>query len=205
MKWRHWSILIILVLLNYIIFSTAFTQLAKQRRSGTDATRTPQPTFDQIEASPVAWIVLPTSTSLPTRTPVTPSPVPSFTPVVEIAATLPPSTPVESAATVAPPATATPIPPTATEEAAALVHVIQSGETLGEIAADYEVPVQAIVHANSLANPNSIVTGQELLIPASAETIAAATVNAQPTNTPTPKPPAPKPTAKPTDKPVKLF
>ncbi len=100
-----------------------------------------------------------------------------------------------------PPRPSTPIPPTATEEAAALVHVVQQGETLGEIASGYEVPVQDIVDANGLANPNSISTGQELLIPVSAETIAAATALAQAPPTPTPKPPAAKPTAKPTAKP----
>jgi LysM repeat protein len=197
MKWRHWSILIILVLVNYIIFSTAFTQLAKQRNSGTDATRTPQPTFDQIEAGPVAWVVLPTSTSLPTKTPVTPSPVPTTTPVVAIAATEQLSMAVNSAATEPLPATETPIPPTATEEAAALVHVVRQGETLGEIADGYQLSVQAIVDANGLANPNNITTGQELLIPTSAETIATATAIAQVPPTETPKPPAPTPTAKP--------
>jgi LysM repeat protein len=197
MKWRHWSILIILVLLNYIIFSTAFTQLAKQRRSGTGATRTPQPTFEHIEAGPVAWIVLPTSTSPPTRAPVTPSLEPTITAVVEIAATQPLSMAVNSVATEPPPSTETPIPPTATEEAAGLVHVVQSGETLGEIAGDYNVPVQSLVDANGLANANSITTGQELVIPASAETIAAATTLAQSPPTPTPKPAAAKPTANP--------
>ncbi len=33
MKWRHWSVLIILVLLNYLIFSTAFTQLARRQQA----------------------------------------------------------------------------------------------------------------------------------------------------------------------------
>jgi LysM repeat protein len=106
-----------------------------------------------------------------------------------------------SAANASLPSTETPIPPTATEEAAALVHVVQSGETLGEIAKGYEVPVQAIVDTNGLTNPNSITTGQELLIPASAETIAAATTVSQAPSTPTPKPLAAKPTAKPTAKP----
>ena len=65
MKWRHWAVLIVLVLLNYIIFSTAFTQLAEQRRPKARPTRTPHPTFESIEPSPVAWMVLPTSTSRP--------------------------------------------------------------------------------------------------------------------------------------------
>jgi LysM repeat protein len=120
-----------------------------------------------------------------------------MTAVVVVTATQPLSMAVNSAATEPPPATETPVPPTATEQAAALVHVVQSGETLGEIASDYQVPVEALVDANDLANPNSITTGQELLIPASAETIAAATTLAQAPPTPTPKPPAVKPTAKP--------
>jgi hypothetical protein len=71
MKWRHWAILIVLLLLNYIIFSTAFTQLAEQRRPQPQPTRTLPPTFESVESGPVGWVVLPTNTQRPTRIPVT--------------------------------------------------------------------------------------------------------------------------------------
>lgn len=44
-------------------------------------------------------------------------------------------------------------------------HIVQSGESLSEIAAQYGVSVEAILAANSLDDPNTIVVGQELLIP----------------------------------------
>jgi LysM repeat protein len=44
-------------------------------------------------------------------------------------------------------------------------HVVQSGESLSMIAADYGVSVEAIMASNSLDDPNTIVVGQELLIP----------------------------------------
>ena len=44
-------------------------------------------------------------------------------------------------------------------------HVVQSGESLSMIAAQYGVDVEAILAANSIDDPNTIVVGQELLIP----------------------------------------
>ena len=44
-------------------------------------------------------------------------------------------------------------------------HIVQSGESLSMIAAQYGVSVEAILAANSLDDPNTIVVGQELLIP----------------------------------------
>ena len=46
-----------------------------------------------------------------------------------------------------------------------IVHVIQSGETLGAIATRYGVTVDDIVSANDLDNPNVIAEGQEIIIP----------------------------------------
>jgi LysM repeat protein len=45
------------------------------------------------------------------------------------------------------------------------VHVVDKGETLNEIASAYGASASAIVSANSLANPNLILPGQEVLIP----------------------------------------
>lgn len=44
-------------------------------------------------------------------------------------------------------------------------HVVQRGETLAKIAAQYGVTVQDIVAANDIANPNVIAVGKSLFIP----------------------------------------
>jgi LysM repeat protein len=62
------------------------------------------------------------------------------------------------------------------------IHVVQRGEYLKLIAAQYGVSVAAIVQANGLSNPNFIYTGQRLYIPCT---------YAPPP--PPPPPPAPKP------------
>lgn len=205
MKWRHWAVLIILVLLNYIIFSTAFTQLARQRLPTPRDTRTPQPTFESLPPSPVAWIVAPTSTPLPTRTPITPAPTVALSLTAEITSTVQPTVTVEPpTATVEP--TATPLPPTATPQAASetVIHVVRRGETLSEIAAQYDVSVQAIVDANRLEDPSHIVTGQKLIIPlvgsappTEASPTAGAPTATKPKPSNTPKPQTPTPTTKP--------
>jgi LysM repeat protein len=206
MKWRHWAILIILVLLNYIIFSTAFTQLAKQRRPLPRPPRTLLPTFESIDSTPMAWIVLPTSTPLPTRSPFTPTPVLVLPTPSEIASTIPVTAAAEVPATLAPTtapppaATATPAPPTAVPAADATIHKIQRGETLSEIAKSYNVAVRDIVQANGLENPNHIVVGQSLVIPGSTSTQPAArapTTAVAPTNTPRPRPPTATPAPNP--------
>jgi LysM repeat protein len=46
-------------------------------------------------------------------------------------------------------------------------HIVQSGESLSMIASQYGVSVEVIMAANSLDDPNTIVVGQELLIPPS--------------------------------------
>ncbi len=199
MKWRHWAILIVLVLLNYIIFSTAFVKLAEQQRPGPLPTRTPQPTFGTIDSRPVGWIVLPTSTSRPTSTPVTPTPTLSITDTAGLTSTVeltvtqsPPATDAPTATPPPAPATETPLPPSATPSAEPLVHTVQQGETLSAIAQQYGVTVQAISEANDIADPSRIVPGQQLVIPAPAQ--------GPPANSPQPtatKPPTPKPTKKP--------
>ncbi len=45
------------------------------------------------------------------------------------------------------------------------VHVVQPGETLTSIAAQYGVSPQSIMQANAMENPNRIVSGQRLVIP----------------------------------------
>lgn len=218
MKWRHWAILIILVLLNYIIFSTAFTQLARQRQPVARNTRTPMPTFENITPSPVAWLVLPTSTQVPDRAARTAKP--QATAVAAVTAEPTAATPLTTTAALPtatqerPPQegtpTATPVPSTATPkpvaEAETITHVVQRGETLSLIAKEYDVTVQAIMDINELEDPNKITTGQKLAIPVSGEGPTAApeteaTTATKPTATNTPKPKPKPPTATPTRKP----
>lgn len=44
-------------------------------------------------------------------------------------------------------------------------HVVESGETLGEIARNYGVTVEVIVEANDLGDPDALRMGQTLFIP----------------------------------------
>jgi LysM repeat protein len=195
MKWRHWSILIILVLLNYIIFSTAFNIMAEQRRAEPRSIRTPQPTFESTETKPVAWIILPTSTQPPTRIPFTPSPTTEIviTASAEVTTTVEATTIPQDTATVSITATATEPPPAKTPPANATTHKIKKGETLSEIAALYGVTVQAIAEANGLQNTNTIITGQTLIIPAPGQTppLAAPATQAPAPTTKAPAAPAP--------------
>jgi uncharacterized protein YraI len=72
MKARYWSLAIVLILVNYLIFATLFTELVDPRFGSGFATRTPVPTFTPAPAqAPV--IVIPTLTPLP----VAPTPTPT--------------------------------------------------------------------------------------------------------------------------------
>ncbi len=46
------------------------------------------------------------------------------------------------------------------------MHIVQSGDTVYSIGRQYGVDPQAIINANSLANPNALSVGQQLTIPA---------------------------------------
>lgn len=204
MKWRHWSILIVLALLNYLIFSSALTQLARRQPPEASSTRTPQPTFESVGVTPLAWKVLPTNTPYPTLAPVI---VPTATQSATLVITSPITATVQVTATLPPP-TGTPLPPTDTPAptntftpsptSQVIVHVVQRGETLGTIARQYNVTVQAIVQANNIANPSLIYPGQKLNIPVSGQVLPTSTPRpaqtTRPANTPVPTA-TPKPTA----------
>ena len=84
-------------------------------------------------------------------------------PTSTIAATAVSSQPTQTTAPTATPA------PAATETPAAggqQEYVVQAGDTLGGIAAEFGVTVDAIVQANSITDPNLIVPGETLIIPA---------------------------------------
>ncbi len=74
MKARYWSLAIVLILINYLIFATLFTQLIETDFSTIRATRTPVPTFTPAPAEPI--IIVPTST------PIIPNPSPTATRVL---------------------------------------------------------------------------------------------------------------------------
>ncbi len=203
MKWKHWSILIVLALLNYLIFSTAFTQLAQRQQPDTSPTRTPQPTFESVDVTPLAWKVLPTNTPYPTLAPiVTPTAIPSATPVM----TAPITATLQATATLPPP-TDTPLPPSVTPAptntsapsptSQVVVHVVKRGETLGTIARQYNVTVDAIVRANNISNPSLIYPGQKLNIPVSGQVLPTSTPRPAQTASPA-KTPVPTATIKPT-------
>src|SRR5699024_5427045 len=50
-------------------------------------------------------------------------------------------------------------------------HLIQSGETLSQIANQYGVSVQAIINENQIQDPNMIYPGVQLIIPRNKQTI----------------------------------
>ncbi|MDX1521732.1 MAG: SH3 domain-containing protein [Anaerolineae bacterium] len=63
MKARYWSLAIVLVLINYLIFATLFSWLVETDFEGQFATRTPVPTFTPAPAEP--FIIVPTFTPAP--------------------------------------------------------------------------------------------------------------------------------------------
>lgn len=72
------------------------------------------------------------------------------------------------------PARQPPPPPQTAAPAGGATHVVESGETLGLIAANYGTSVDAIVQANGLSDRNYIYVGQQLTIPGAAGPSAAA-------------------------------
>ncbi|MBN1218015.1 MAG: SH3 domain-containing protein [Anaerolineae bacterium] len=71
MSGRHWSLAVVLILINYLIFATLFSQLLETDFSLSYATRTPIPTFTPAPAQPFVIV--------PTLTPPTPVPTPTAT------------------------------------------------------------------------------------------------------------------------------
>ena len=81
---------------------------------------------------PSKWIVLPTCTTIPTRTPVSPTPTPAMVPT--------------GALTVTEPLTEAAITPEPT--LAPVMHTVQQGESLSIIAQKYGVTIEALAQAN---------------------------------------------------------
>ena len=58
---------------------------------------------------------------------------------------------------------------TSVAEPMGLIYTVQAGDTLSTIATRFDTTVAAIVTANGLANPETILIGQELVIPVLAQ------------------------------------
>ena len=128
--------------------------------------------------------------------------------VVVVTATPAPHTPAPAPATAQPDqpesqATATQAPlPTPTLEL--VEYIVQEGDTVGSIADQFEISIEAIVYVNQLSNPDSISVGQTLKIPVGGlviptETTIPPTLVASPTPRPSLSPTTgPSPTAAPT-------
>ena len=77
MKARYWSLAIVLILINYLIFAALFTRLLNADFNQGFATRTPIPTFTPAPAEPPIIVI-------PTRTPTPAIPTPTATRVLSI-------------------------------------------------------------------------------------------------------------------------
>ncbi len=106
--------------------------------------------------------------------------------LTDAAATVQPATPFGVASTlVADPVTDT--PPEETLEAAEsdeTFYIVQSGDTLGSISAQFNVPLDDLIAANNIDNPNIVAAGETLLIPVNG--VPTAAPEAAPTETPAP-------------------
>ncbi len=74
MKARYWSLAVVLVLINYLIFATLFTRLLETDFGKNRVVHTPIPTFTPAPAEPIAIV--------PTPVPVLPEPSPTATRVL---------------------------------------------------------------------------------------------------------------------------
>jgi len=83
-------------------------------------------------------------------------------------------TQVDSTATEKIPAVATETVPTPAPIETPIIHVVALGETISSIALQYGVPMDAIIKANRDAEPNALIVGDELVMPASNSLQAAA-------------------------------
>ena len=64
------------------------------------------------------------------------------------------------------------VPAASAQSVPILQYTVKQGDTLGKIAAGFEVTVQSIVDLNKLASPDAIQAGQTLEIPAGVVVIA---------------------------------
>lgn len=111
--------------------------------------------FVPLQGTPLAVALSATNAPPPTQTR---GPTPTFAP---LSVTLPPLNPDAALSTATPGAIRT--LPTPRREAN--MYSVQAGDTLGSIAQDYGVSVEALMQANNLNNPDALAIGQSLYIP----------------------------------------
>ena len=161
MKGRWISLVVVLVLVNYLIISTVWNVVSQDSSVAPTATRTRKPTFT-AEAEARAFV---TATCTPKQSS---AHVVALTPIKQLSTSVATSTPLPPACaqiTVEAPATTpTPEPATVTPSPTPVVHVVKAGEMLLVIANEYGVTVEAIMKANELED-DLIFVGQELVIP----------------------------------------
>lgn len=120
--------------------------------------------FTAVIAPPTSTAIPPTNTSLPAATATTTALVPTATvPIQVVQADTASATPI--------PPTSTPVP-TETIVASGGTYVVQSGDTLFQIALTHNTTVDAINAANNLGAADYIFPGQELILPAGASDLA---------------------------------
>jgi LysM repeat protein len=136
-------------------------------------TATASPTAARATAAPTSSPT-PTPTTVPTEmlaASATPSATPTTTRSPQVTRPLPSSTP-------SPTSTATPVPVVTATPMPTRVHVVVQGDTLGDVAVQYGLGLEALVQANPGLNPQRLRIGQELLIP-TAGTGGAATLSSE--------------------------
>jgi len=171
-KGRWISLIVVLVLVNYLIISSLVNLVNKRSQVlSVTPTRTPKPTFTP---DVVGWAFV---TATPT-----------------------PKQPTASATSVglSTPTSAIPQTPAVSPTPVLVKHVVQPGETLLDIAIRYQVPSDEILRLNKIESADLIFAGQELLIPVPptpTPTVAAGVGTPGPSATGTAGTPAPSPTA----------
>jgi len=189
---REIALVVVLLLINYLIFSRLGIMILSGQQPTPTATRTPQPTFTPAD------LVVATPTLPPEPAPTTePTAVPSPTPITHVvqagetlseiarmygstveaivqANNLDSANAIREGQVLLIPSITSPAPtgeattepvPTPSSSVGQRIHVVQPGETLIQIAEMYGVTVTEIVQANGLDNPNAISVGQALVIP----------------------------------------
>lgn len=73
-----------------------------------------------------------------------------------------PTPPLATSAPVGAVSTDTPEPE---EDEGPIIHVVKAGDTLGNLSTFYDVPLEDIMAANNLSDPNILSVGQELIVP----------------------------------------
>ncbi len=189
---REIALIVVLVLVNYLIFSRLGIVILSGQQLTPTSTRTPKPTFTPSQLV-AATPTLPPEPTFTAEAAPAPSPTP-ITHVVQAGETLSEiarmygttvgaivqANDLENANAIREgqvlliPSPTASIPtgevsaepvPTLSSSVGQRIHVVQPGETLSEIARTYSVTWQEIARANGLDNPNAIRVGQALVIP----------------------------------------